>query len=153
MSEFITFGKCREKFYIIEKHGEDYTIYVKNGEPKNLSSEAIEEFLLKNENGYSLKGKLEHVMNELEELFKDGKTSDRTIKYVRIVERAENQGWTGDRTALLINIQKADEKFNLRLDEWLESSDFNFFHDIYGIMENIKRKDFGFFLPRFAGKQ
>lgn len=40
-------------------------------------------------------------------------------------------------------------------EKWLSSDDFNFSHDFYGIIKNVKRdsyppKDFGLFVPRFA---
>ena len=51
----------------------------------------------------------------------------------------------------------ADQKFNLRLDKFLEADNFNFAHDFIGIQENIVREsfpatDFGYFVPRFAGR-
>lgn len=42
--------------------------------------------------------------------------------------------YTGERLSLLMDIESADEKFNLRLEEWLAADDF------------------GFFVPRFAGR-
>lgn len=50
--------------------------------------------------------------------------------------------------------RQAIEKIN----EWLNADDFNFAHDFYGIVNNINREkgfpatDFGFFVPRFAGR-
>lgn len=41
----------------------------------------------------------------------------------------------------------------LRLKEFMEADDFNFFHDIIGIQNNLNRKTGkleGFFVPRFA---
>ncbi|PKN20403.1 MAG: hypothetical protein CVU71_01020 [Deltaproteobacteria bacterium HGW-Deltaproteobacteria-6] len=41
----------------------------------------------------------------------------------------------------------------LKLKEWLKADDFNFFHDIYGIYNNLDRKTGRLkncFLPRFA---
>lgn len=57
--------------------------------------------------------------------------------------------YTGERLSLLMDIESADEKFNLRLEEWLAADDFNFIHDLYGIMDHIVRDkfpadDFGF---------
>ena len=78
--------------------------------------------------------------------------NERFEKYLEIAKRAEKQGWKGDKLSLLMSIEEADKKFNLRLDDWLKADDFNFFHDIYGILENVKRESFGFFLPRFSGK-
>lgn len=82
---------------------------------------------------------------------------ERYEKYVAIADRAENEGmYDGDRMSLLMDIESADKKFNLRLDDWLNADKFNFAHDLWGIMDNIVRDkfpatDFGFFLPRFAG--
>lgn len=82
---------------------------------------------------------------------------ERYLKYVKICERAERMKIdTGDRMGALMDIESADKKFNMRLDDWLQADDFNFAHDYCGIQNNIKRgefpaTDFGFFLPRFAG--
>lgn len=79
-------------------------------------------------------------------------------KYVKIIERAENEGlYDGERISLLMDIESADKKFHLRLDDWLNADEFNFAHDLYGIMNNINRRefpaiDFGLFVPRFAGE-
>lgn len=81
----------------------------------------------------------------------------RYLKYVAIAERAEKEGlYKGERISLLMDIESADEKFNLRLDDWLNADEFNFAHDLYGIMNNIVRDsfpatDFGLFVPRFVG--
>lgn len=82
---------------------------------------------------------------------------ERIKKYVTIIERAEKDGLCkkGNRTSLLMDIESADLKFNLRLDEWLKADSFNFAHDFYGIVNNIVREkfpstDFNGFLPRFA---
>lgn len=80
----------------------------------------------------------------------------KTILYGKICDRAETYGFVDDRVSLLMDIQSADLKFSLRLEDWLAADDFNFIHDIVGIMSNIKRDefpatDFGLFVPRFAG--
>ena len=83
---------------------------------------------------------------------------ERYFKYVEIAERAENEGlYDGQRVTLLMDIESADKKFNLRLDDWLNADKFNFAHDLFGIMNNVVRDtfpatNFGFFLPRFAGE-
>lgn len=44
----------------------------------------------------------------------------------------------------------------LKLKEWLAADDFNFFHDIYGIYNNLDRKTGHLkncFLPRFAAPE
>lgn len=63
--------------------------------------------------------------------------------------------YKGERISLLMDIESADQKFNIRLDDWLKADKFNFAHDILGIIDNINRtesptNDFGFFVPRFA---
>lgn len=75
--------------------------------------------------------------------------------YTQICERAEKLGYNGERLSLMMDIESADLKFNLRLEEMLNADDWNFVHDINGIMHNIVRDkfpatDFGFFVPRFA---
>lgn len=63
----------------------------------------------------------------------------------------------GDVIGAIMDIDSADQRFNLRLDEFLEADKFNFAHDFIGIQENIVREsfpatDFGYFVPRFAGR-
>lgn len=77
--------------------------------------------------------------------------------FMKICERAEKCGYRGDKQSLIMDLESANLKFNLRLKDLLEADDFNFMHDIYGIVNNIVRdewpaKDFGFFVPRFAGR-
>ena len=82
--------------------------------------------------------------------------AEKYIKYDQIVKRAESLGiFTGERISILMDIENADFKFNLKLDEWLKSDDNNFTHDYYGIVNNINRnsKDFGDFIPRFAERE
>lgn len=80
-------------------------------------------------------------------------------KYTEIVLRATELGYMGEQDIVdvIMDIESADEKFNLRLDDWLEADNFNFAHDFFGIRRNIVREkfpatDFGFFVPRFASK-
>ena len=68
---------------------------------------------------------------------------ERYLKYVKICERAERMKIdTGDRMGALMDIESADKKFNMRLDDWLQADDFNFAHDYCGIQNNIKRGEF-----------
>lgn len=84
---------------------------------------------------------------------------ERYKKYVKIAERGEKGGlYHGDRINLLMDIESADLKFNLRLDDWLKTDEFNFAHDLYGIINNIVRNNFpvtnfGYFIPRFSGEK
>lgn len=76
--------------------------------------------------------------------------------YVKICERAEKQGYNGERISLIMDIESADNVFNLRLVDWLSADNANFAHDINGIVNNIVREnfpatDFGLFVPRFSG--
>ena len=77
--------------------------------------------------------------------------------YVEIAKRAEEMDlYNGERMKLLMDLESADNVFNLRLEDFLNADDFNFSHDVLGIMSNINRsefpaKDFGLFVPRYAG--
>lgn len=81
---------------------------------------------------------------------------ERFLMYVSIAERAEKMGiYHGERHTLLMDIESADKVFNLRLEDWLKADDFNFAHDVVGIVNNIDRNkfpatDFNLFVPRFA---
>ena len=74
--------------------------------------------------------------------------------YVKIAQRAEAMDlYTGERFTFLMDIENADKAFNMRLEDWLNADDFNFAHDVIGIINNIDRrnpKDFNLFVPRFA---
>ena len=57
-----------------------------------------------------------------------------------------------------MDIESADKKFNLKLDELLNTRIFDFAHDYCGIRNNINRNefpatDFGLFAPRFASEK
>ena len=82
----------------------------------------------------------------------------RRSKYADIMARATVMGLmnTSEDVDRMMDIESADLKFNMRLDDWIKADDFNFAHDFLGIRDNIVRnefpsKDFGFFVPRFAG--
>lgn len=87
----------------------------------------------------------------------DNQRSVNLQKYVEICKRAEKMGIEqGDRMDAIMDIESADKKFNLRLDEWIVADDFNFAHDFCGIQNNVRRDsfpatDFGLFVPRYAG--
>jgi hypothetical protein len=85
------------------------------------------------------------------------KTKERFLMYVKIAERAEELGiYHGTRSTLLMDIESADIQFNMRLEDWLNADDFNFAHDVVGIVHNADRgkfpAEFSRFLPRFSGK-
>lgn len=80
--------------------------------------------------------------------------------YDKIVSRAEDimgrETKGPNRLSLLMDIELADQKFKLRLQEWLDSDKENFAHDWVGIQKNINRQNKTFsehFIPRFAGKE
>lgn len=85
------------------------------------------------------------------------KDKERFLMYVKVAQRAEGMGiYNGERSTLLMDIESADNVFNMRLEDWLEADDFNFAHDVVGIVNNIDRSkfpatEFKRFLPRFAG--
>ena len=85
------------------------------------------------------------------------KNKERFMMYVEIAKRAEEMElYNGERMKLLMDLESADNVFNLRLEDFLNADDFNFSHDVLGIMSNINRsefpaKDFGLFVPRYAG--
>lgn len=88
------------------------------------------------------------------------KIDDKREKYADIMVRATTMGLMDESQATdrMMDIESADLKFNLRLDDWLNADDFNFAHDFYGIRDNIVRdkfpsNDFGYFVPRFAGQR
>lgn len=82
---------------------------------------------------------------------------EKYMLYVEICKRAEAAGIEkSGRMSAMLDIESADEKFNLRLEDWLRADDFNFAHDFCGIQNNIVRSEFpatefGLFVPRFAG--
>ena len=82
----------------------------------------------------------------------------RNEKYLQIIKRAEREGiFTGTRISALMDIENADETFELCLDDWLNADIFDFTHDFLGILDNIKRnrypaRDFGYFIPKYTKK-
>lgn len=79
----------------------------------------------------------------------------------KIVDRAQSIGlYEDNRMTAHMDIANATKRFNMKLEEWLNSDDFDFVHDIVGIYKAINRAiypaDFSndpWFLPRFAGKE
>ena len=80
---------------------------------------------------------------------------EKFMMYVKIAQRAEGMDlYKGERVTFLMDIENADKAFNLRLEDMLNADDFNFAHDVVGIVSNINRRnptDFNLFVPRFAG--
>lgn len=82
---------------------------------------------------------------------------ERFIKQLQIAKRAMVKGLTrGDMITVAMDIELADDIFNLRLDDLLSADEFNFAHDICGIQTHINRRLKCFedcFVPRYAGKK
>lgn len=82
------------------------------------------------------------------------KSKERFMMYVKIAQRAEGMDlYNGERITFLMDLENADNVFNLRLEDLLNADDGNFVHDIVGIVSNIDRNnptDFNFFVPRYA---
>ena len=76
-------------------------------------------------------------------------------RILAIANRAVKEGLNfHDRLSLIMDLELAHEKFNLRLDELLNADKFNFAHDIRGIQQHIDRRNKEFvdcFVPRYAG--
>lgn len=76
---------------------------------------------------------------------------------MKIVNRAETLGlMQTDRITALLDLEKATEHFNLRLEDMLNADNFNFAHDFVQIQSDIDRATGKFsnrFVPRFAGRK
>ena len=74
---------------------------------------------------------------------------------MEIVNRSEKLGlMQGDKLTALIDLEKATERFNLRLADMLNADDFHFSHAFVPIQNDINRATGEFsgrFLPRFTG--
>lgn len=78
---------------------------------------------------------------------------ERLNLILKILDRAEYLDLKFDRSTLFMDLRFVDEKIGLRLEDFLNSSDESFAHDIYGIQNNFNRETKemdNFFLPRFA---
>ena len=92
---------------------------------------------------------------------------ERFQKLVKICEIAEERYGKemcdrfGNRVSRLMDLQFADDEFNLRLDELIntinEGNEYEFTHDVFGIWRESDRSTypatFGFFVPRFSGEE
>ena len=76
---------------------------------------------------------------------------------MKIVNRVEKLGlMQTDRITALLDLEKATEHFNLRLEDMLNADNFNFAHDFVQIQNDIDRATGKFsnrFVPRFAGRK
>lgn len=121
---------------------------------------------IREDTAYSMKERAEIAQKDARKAEKENKDLKAEIEDLK--KTVEKRGATiSELNTELCNARaeaKANEipeefkKFNMRLDEWLNADDFNFAHDFYGIVNNINREkgfpatDFGFFVPRFAGR-
>lgn len=84
-------------------------------------------------------------------------TKEQIELIVLIAKRADKMGLMAfDRMSLIMDLQTANDEFNLRLQEFLDADDYNFAHDIVGIQNNInrlERKMENIFVPRYASNQ
>ena len=74
----------------------------------------------------------------------------------KIVDRAKNMGVKRDREALSMDIQAAHEKCPLRLEELLKAENFDFLHDVIGIVNHLNRETGeleDYFVPRYASPE
>lgn len=82
------------------------------------------------------------------------KTSKEDLEIiVEIVNRARTMGVKRDFLDLEMDIEATHENCPLRLKDFLNADNFNFAHDIYGIINNLNRESGELencFLPRFS---
>ena len=74
----------------------------------------------------------------------------------RAAKALREQGRRLDRASLHMDLSATHAKCPLRLRELLDADDFNFAHDVFGIMRHMDRStgELGdCFLPRFAARQ
>ena len=83
---------------------------------------------------------------------------EKLEKYNKIIRRAIEEGIeVKSIMTAMMDVESADMKFNMKLDEWMNADLQDFVHDFIGIQRNINRgsgypaKDFNSFVPRFAG--
>ncbi len=70
-----------------------------------------------------------------------------------IVDRARSLGIQRSKLNLMMDISATQENCPMKLQEWFNADDFDFLHDVVGIVNNLNRKTFKLencFLPRYA---
>lgn len=79
---------------------------------------------------------------------------DTFMTIVEIAKRAEEKDMLAfNRMSLIMDLEHANDEFNLRLDDLLNADEYNFAHDIIGIQNNLDRtsgKMKNLFVPRYA---
>lgn len=80
--------------------------------------------------------------------------------YTHIISQIANRATERlpiDKLSIMMDVQAVHDKYGLDLDSLLKADDFNFFHDIVGINNNLDRETKSLtncFLPRFCkGKE
>ena len=82
---------------------------------------------------------------------KDQKIIDRIVKRAMVASRKHNLGL--DVVSVEMDIKAVHLKTRLELERWVSADDFNFAHDVCGIIRHLDRetgklKDY--FVPRFS---
>jgi hypothetical protein len=102
--------------------------------------------------------KSQELLENYEPLTPGGVTPNRveTLRLIaRIIDRADKMRLLHfDRITLMMDLECANNEFNLRLEDFLNADDSNFAHDIVGIQNNIDRTFKRMnkrFVPRFTG--
>lgn len=79
---------------------------------------------------------------------------DKYELMAKIAKRADEKGLLFfDRISLIMDLEHADNEFNLRLNDLLSADVFNFAHDVIGIQRNIDRvtgEMNNHFVPRYT---
>lgn len=116
------------------------------------------------DNGHPYRDVIEHLEDYITEehalLVKESTLTGKISTYIDIVTRASDMGYmeNTDTISTIMDIESADKKFNLKLEDWLSADDRNFISDFLGIRNNINRRenfpsiDFGKFVPVYASK-
>lgn len=71
----------------------------------------------------------------------------------KIVNRARELGIQCSKLNLMMDITTAYNNIPLKLEEWFNADNFDFLHDVIGIINNLNRgtlKLENYFLPRYA---
>ena len=84
---------------------------------------------------------------------------ERRLEESRLIMKIVNRGWKKmkggytTRLDMIMDLDAANKNCPLKLQELLDTDDFNFYHDLVGIRQHINRntgKLEDCFLPRFA---
>lgn len=87
------------------------------------------------------------------------KEGENKIEKTRLIMKIVDRGWEKmksnyrDKLSMTMDIDATNENYPLKLQELLEAEDFNFYHDLIGIGNNLNRKTKKLencFLPRYT---